>query len=84
MEEPYGLGIKDDLLFICQGFKGLYVYNYDKNTYNVTLRHSYPDIHAFDVIVNGNTLIITADNGLFQFDISNKDNLVYQSKLVNF
>lgn len=84
MEEPYGLGIKDDLLFICQGFKGLYVYDYDKNTHNVNLRHSYPDIHAFDVIVNGNTLIITADNGLFQFDISNKDNLVYQSKLVNF
>lgn len=84
MEEPYGLGIKDDLLFICQGFKGLFVYDYDKSTNNISLRHSYPDIHAFDVIVNGNTLIITADNGLFQFDISNKDNLVYQSKLVAF
>lgn len=84
LEEPYGLGIKDDLLFICQGTKGLYVYNWNIQTQNVSLRHSYPDIHAFDVIVNGNTLIVTADNGLFQFDISSKDNIVYLSKLAEW
>ncbi|MCC6817852.1 MAG: hypothetical protein IT245_03045 [Bacteroidia bacterium] len=84
LEEPYGLGIKDDLLFICQGTKGLHVYNWDINTQSVSFRHSYPDIHAFDVIVNGNTLIVTADNGLFQFDISSKDNIIYLSKLAEF
>lgn len=84
LEEPYGLGIKDDLLFICQGTKGLYVYNWDITNRHISFRHSYPDIHAFDVIVNGNTLIVTADNGLFQFDISSKDNIVYLSKLADF
>ncbi len=84
LETPYGLGIKDDLLFICQGTKGLFVYNWDINTQSVSFRHSYPDIHAFDVIVNGNTLIVTADNGLFQFDISSKDNIVYLSKLAEW
>ncbi len=84
MIEPYGLGIKEDLLFICQGTNGLYVYNWDINTHEISLRHSYPDIHAFDVIVNGSTLIVTADNGLFQFDISSKDNITYLSKLADF
>lgn len=82
MTEPYGLGIKDDLLFVCQGKNGLFVYQYDQG--NLSFKHSYPDIHAFDVIVNGNILIVTADNGLFQFDISDKNNVVYLSKLVNF
>ena len=58
--------------------------NWDINTKNLSLRHSYPEIHAFDVIVNGNILIVTADNGLFQFDISSKDNITYLSKLADF
>lgn len=84
MIEPYGLGIKDDLLFVCQGKNGLFVYDWDQTNTSLTLRHSYPDIHAFDVIVNGNALIVTADNGLFQFDISSKDNITYLSKLADF
>ena len=84
MIEPYGLGIKEDLLFVCQGVNGLFVYDWDKANNSLTLRHSYPDIHAFDVIVNGATLIVTADNGLFQFDISSKDNITYLSKLADF
>ena len=84
MIEPYGLGVKDDLLFVCQGKNGLFVYDWDKTNENLTLRHSYPDIHAFDVIVNGDVLIVTADNGLFQFDITSKDNITYLSKLADF
>lgn len=84
LDEPYGLGIKEDLVFVCQGTKGLFVYNWDINAKNLSLRHSYPEIHAFDVIVNGNILIVTADNGLFQFDISSKDNITYLSKLADF
>ncbi len=84
MVEPYGLGVKEDLLFVCQGKNGLFVYDWDKTNENLTLRHSYPDIHAFDVIVNGDVLIVTADNGLFQFDISSKDNITYLSKLADF
>jgi hypothetical protein len=76
--------VKENLVFVCQGTKGLFVYNWSKNSNQVSLRHSYPDIHAFDVIVNGNVLIVTADNGLFQFDITNPDNITYMSKLANF
>lgn len=83
-ESPFGLGIKEQTLFVCNGTKGLFVYDWDENTQRVELRNSFPDIHAFDVIVNGNTLIVTADNGLFQFDISNPLTPKYLSTLVEF
>jgi hypothetical protein len=83
MLSPYGLGANATQLFVCQGQKGLFVYDWTKTTSPI-FRHSYPDIHAYDVIVNGNVLIVTADNGLFQFDISNPDNIRYLSKLVEF
>lgn len=82
--EPYGLGVKENLVFVCQGQNGLFVYNFDKNTNRLSFRHSYPEIHAYDVIANGNTLIVTADNGLFQFDITDPDNIKHLSKLVDF
>jgi hypothetical protein len=81
MIHPYGLGKKDDYLFICQGEEGLFVYKHVQNSSQVTLVHSYKDIHAIDVIVNGNTLIVTAENGLFQFDVTNPDAIKYLSEL---
>lgn len=84
LKSPYGLGVKNNLIFICQAENGLTVYNWDKTTNQATLKHSYPDIHAFDVIVNDNTLIVTADNGLFQFDCTDPDNIRYLATLSNF
>ncbi|MES2617340.1 MAG: hypothetical protein V4613_05650 [Bacteroidota bacterium] len=84
LTNPYGLGVKDNLLFICQAESGLSVFNWNKLTGQVTLKHNYPDIHAYDVIVNDNTLIVTADNGLFQFDCTDPDNIKYLATLSNF
>lgn len=84
MENPYGLGVKGNLIFVCQGDKGLSVYDWDPTSTMVTLKHNYEDIHAYDVIVNGNTLIVTAENGLFQFDCSNPDNIKYLATLSTF
>ena len=81
---PYGLGIKNTLLFVCNGTNGLFVYDWNAATEEVKFRTSYPDIHAFDVFVNGTTLVVTADNGLFQFDFSNPDNIRYLSTLAVF
>ncbi len=83
-KSPYGLGIKGNLLFVCNGLNGLFVYDWNEATETITPINSYPDIHAFDVIINGNTLIVTADNGLFQFDCSNPNNIRYLSTLAQF
>jgi len=69
MEEPYGLGISGNKLFVCQGENGLYVYdaaNPQAITNNQLARFS--DIHAFDVIpLNGN-LYTTGDSGFYIYD----------------
>jgi hypothetical protein len=71
MKEPYGLGIDNNILFICEGNHGLHVYDAtDPLLIAANKIASFPDIHAFDVIpVNGILLMIGLD-GLYQYDYS--------------
>ena len=76
LEEPYGLGIDDDILFICDGKDGLKIYNADdplKISDNI-LAH-YKDINAFDVIPLGNVLLMIGIDGLYQYDYSDINNI---------
>jgi hypothetical protein len=71
MEEPYGLGIDDDVLFVCEGEAGLKIYNaadplkIDQNR----IAH-YSDINAWDVIPLGDILLMIGTDGLYQYDYS--------------
>ncbi|TKG91121.1 hypothetical protein EYV94_22205 [Puteibacter caeruleilacunae] len=72
MVGPYGLGIDDELLFVCDGDAGLKVYD-------VTLplaidQHQlahFPGINAYDVIPLGESLLMIGKDGLYQYDYSN-------------
>lgn len=69
MTEPYGLGIKNGILFICEGENGLSVYD-ASDTYAITqnrLAH-FPKIHAYDVIPLYNVLLMIGKDGLYQYD----------------
>lgn len=76
MTNPYGLGIDQGLLFICDGNDGLKIYDasdimaIDKNM----LAH-YKNIHAFDVIPFNQTAILIGETGLFQYDYSDIKNI---------
>jgi hypothetical protein len=77
MREPYGLGIDNKILFICEGDKGLSVYD-AKDPFRITANKiaDFPDIHAFDVIpVNGILLMIGLD-GLYQYDYSELTDII--------
>lgn len=67
MDEPYGLGIKGEKLFICDGSSGLKVY--DKTDINdlKELNH-FEDIVTFDVIPLENHLIMVGDETLYQYE----------------
>ena len=67
MDEPYGLGIKDEKLFICDGASGLKVY--DKTDINnlKELNH-FEDIVTFDVIPLESHLIMVGDEILYQYE----------------
>jgi hypothetical protein len=71
MEEPYGLGIDDNLLFVCDGTAGLKIYNAaDPKTIDQHKLAQYADIQAFDVIPLGDVLVMIGTDGLYQFEYS--------------
>jgi hypothetical protein len=76
MEEPYGLGIDDTLLFVCDGNAGLKIYNAsDPLVIDQNKIAQYPDLNAWDVIPVGGVLIMIGTDGLYQYDYSDPENI---------
>ena len=82
MFNPHGLGVDNNLLFVCDGDAGLKVYDKTDPMAIITnqIAH-FPDFNTFDVIpVNGVLMLIGAD-GIYQYDYSNPENLTLLSHL---
>ena len=69
MEEPYGLGVKDNQLFICDGSSGLKVYD-KTDVNNLELLNHFEDIVTFDVIPLQDHLLMVGDDILYQYEYS--------------
>jgi hypothetical protein len=67
MSGPYGLGILGAKLFICEGEFGLRFMD-AQDAADVVTKKIVGDVHAYDVIPNNNTLLVTAKDGLYQYD----------------
>lgn len=66
MEQPYGLGVYNNLLFVCDGTSGLKVYN-KSNVLELQLVNHFKNINAFDVIPLSDRLILIGDELIFQY-----------------
>lgn len=76
LTEPYGLGIDNNTLFICDGKAGLKVYDAtDKRTIDRHLLASFPAIQAYDVIPVNGYLFMIGENGFYLYDYSNIQNI---------
>ncbi len=76
MTEPYGLGIDNSVLFVCDGSAGLKIYNAEDPMHITDNKLAeYPDIDAFDVIPLGDVLLMIGIDGLFQYDYSDLENI---------
>lgn len=71
MTEPYGLGIRDQTLFICEGAFGLKVYD-ASNPYEIKGNElvEFTDIHAYDVIPLPSVLLTIGLDGFYLYDYS--------------
>lgn len=81
MVEPYGLGINDSVLFVCDGPAGLKIYN-ASDPMNISSHQiaAYGDIHAFDVIPLDGILLMIGADGFYQYtyaDLSNIEQISY-------
>jgi len=73
---PYGLGIDDQTLFICDGDAGLKVYDVeDKLNIDDHQIARFPGIKTYDVIPFGGYLFMIGDDGFYQYDYSNLQNI---------
>lgn len=76
MTNPHGVGIENGTLFICDGNDGLKVYNANNvQTIAENRIAHYNNIHAYDVIPHNNRLLMIGENGLYQYDYSNTQNI---------
>ena len=73
---PYGLGIDDQTLFVCDGEAGLKIYDVeDKQHVDDHKIADFSNINAYDVIPFGNYLFMIGDDGFYQYDYSDLQNI---------
>lgn len=68
LENPYGLGIDNDLLFVCDGNAGLKVFDVTFTPNQIQLLHEFRDIKARDVIPFNGLLLLIAEEGFYQYE----------------
>lgn len=66
MNSPHGLGIDNNILFICEGENGVKVFDVTDEI-NLTLIGYRQDFFAYDVIMREGLATITGEDGIFQF-----------------
>lgn len=81
LENPYGLGVKGDLLFICDGTAGLKIYN-KSNINDLKLLSTHSEMEAYDVIPLESHLILITKGGVFQFNYVDNNQISLMSKIV--
>jgi len=82
MTEPYGLGIDNKTLFVCDGTAGLKIYDAtDPLQIDLHMLNQYADLNAIDVIPYGNVLIMIAEDGIYQYSYSDLQNIQQLSKI---
>lgn len=82
MNNPHGLGIDGDLLFICDGDAGLKVFDAtDPLTVGDHLNHQFKNIQATDIIPFNTIAMVIGDDGIYQYDYSNPSEMILLSKI---
>lgn len=82
MNFPHGLGIDGSTLFICEEDFGLKVYNAsDPKAITDNLLTELTNISPVDLIPLDGLLIVTAKDGVYQYDYSNPSKLILLSKV---
>jgi len=77
LSEPYGLGIDNKTLFVCDGAAGLKIFDAtDPTTIDQHLIKNYQEIQARDVIPLNGILIMISTSGIYQYDYSDLNNIV--------
>ena len=82
LNNPFGLGVKGNALYVCDSDSGLVVFDISK-AYQPVKNLTITSRTFFDVIPYGNILIAQTDKGIALFDISIPLQPVFTGEIVN-
>lgn len=86
MDNPHGLSIRDNDLFLCEGTYGLKVFDIEEpQKLDKNLLEKVKDIHAVDVIAipgNAKVLLVVGADGFYQYDFEDSSNLKLLSSIL--
>ena len=78
MTNPHGLGIDDNLLFICDGAAGLKVFDATNPSESGNhLLYSFPSVQVTDIIPFNNVAMVIGTDGFINTTIQCQENLIY-------
>lgn len=80
MTNPHGLAKSGNYLFICDGKDGIKIYDASIPG-NLSMKKHLTGMSTYDAIAWNDNLLVVADNGLYQYNISNPVNPVLRSKI---
>jgi hypothetical protein len=80
--KPYGLGIDNGVLFVCEGSYGLKVYDASyESSITSHMIASFPGINAYDVIPMEDFLFMIGEDGFYIYDYSDLNNITILGSL---
>ncbi len=80
MEQPKGLGIDNKILFVCDA--GLKIFNASNpQTIMANQLAYYQGMEGYDVIPFNNVIMMMAEDGIYQYDYSNLEDIKLLSKI---
>lgn len=80
MTNPHGLSKDEQWLFICDGADGLKIYD-AADPGDIELIKKIEGMNTYDVITNNHIALVIAEDGLYQFDYSDINNIHQLSKI---
>jgi len=82
MESPYGLGMRGNRLYVCNGSNGLNIFDITNRAQPLIIKKITGDTYH-DVIATDNMLICMVKDGMIIYDYSSTDELVKMAKIGN-
>ncbi|MFA0963303.1 LVIVD repeat-containing protein [Roseivirga sp. BDSF3-8] len=83
MDNPHGLGVDGNQLFLCDGFSGMKVFDV-ADPYNIRQTHQYNLGHTYDVIPHRGLAIVVGNEHLTQYEYTPDGNIEELSSLPIF
>ena len=80
LDNPYGLGKTGNLLWVCDGKAGLKVYD-AANPLQMNVKYHFKNLEAYDVIPLDGKIIVSAKEGIIQFDAGNPEKIAELSRI---